>query len=454
MRQAVRSLLSLVVLALALGQTARCESLAAATTQAARSLSPADGPLDKLEILVPFYEGILIRNPVSALPEVNLPRFQLAYPGTLSAPFIAWRFGDRAWSVLYADSLSALPVALDVGMTLKDVQFRLTSCVPCAFKTLEVHGSWEVMARTLRGRWNVGKPRRRLSDDFDRISFYVHQFVADRDEPLCTGWTADRLAQEMRCVKPRTLVHVYGLDPSGVDLGGKYLWSKDAETTTRKVIGANSKVAHFAWLNLRSFKTAIPRLNLTAPVDQEVRKMAKVYPDGIRHGESYCFKTVEMCPASEGWQASRLRQIDRLVSFGFRVIQLDEFPIPCVWHLEPCRSREHLHQPGDAADEWLKTLQLVAKLSERAEAKGVLLTCEEPCAALLPHFSGYIDRQFNANCDLIYAPWMKSRSIQPVPLFSTMFRDVVTPFTDVDDVELARTPPGEWLQVHKVKARR
>ena len=88
-------------------------------------MSPADGPLDKLELLVPFYEGILIRNPVSALPEVNLPRFQLAYPGTLSAPFIAWRFGEGAWSVLYADSLSALPVALDLGTTPKEVQFRL-----------------------------------------------------------------------------------------------------------------------------------------------------------------------------------------------------------------------------------------------------------------------------------------------------------------------------------------
>jgi len=449
----MRSLLSLVVLALVLGQTARCESVAARTTQAARSLSPADGPLDKLELVVPFYEGILIRNPISALPKVNLLHFQLAYPGTLSAPFIAWRFGEGAWSVLYADSLSALPAALDLGMTSKDVQFRLTSYVPCTFKTLEVQGSWNVMARTLRSRWNVAKPRRRLSDDFDWISFYVHRFVADRDEPLRTEWTADRLAQEMRCVKPRTLVHVYGLDPSGVDLGGKYLWSKDAEATTREVIGANPNVAHFAWLNLRTFKTVIPRLNLTAPVDQDVRKMAKVYPDGIRNGESYCFKTLEMCPASEGWQASRLRQFDRLVSFGFRVIQLDEFPIPCVWHLEPCRSREHLHRPGDAADEWSKTLQFVAKLSERAEAKGVLLTCEEPCAALLPHVSGYIDRQFNANCDLIYAPWTKSRSIHPVPLFSTMFGEVVTPFTDVDDVELARTPPGAWLHAHKLKAR-
>jgi hypothetical protein len=35
-----------------------------------------------------------------------------------------------------------------------------------------------------------------------------------------------------------------------------------------------------------------------------------------------------------------------------------------------------------------------------------------------------------------------------------MFEDVVTLFTDVDDVELARTPPGSWLQIHKVKARR
>lgn len=181
--------------------------------------------------------------------------------------------------------------------------------------------------------------------------------------------------------------------------------------------------------------------------------MARVYPDGIRTGESYCFKTLEMCLASEGWQASRLRQFDRLASFGFSVIQLDEFPIPSVWHLEPCRSREHLHQPGNAADEWSKILQFVAKLCERAEAKGVLLTCEEPCAALLPHVSGYIDRQFNASCDLIYAPWTKSRSIQPVPLFSTMFRNVVTPFTDVDDGELARPPPREWLHAHKVKAR-
>lgn len=223
MREVVRNLLSLVVLALVFGQRARCESVAAATTQAARSLSPADGPLDKLELVVPFYEGILIRNPVSALPEVNLARCQLAYPGTLSAPFIAWRFGAGTWSVLFADSVSALPVTLDLGATSTEVQFRLTSYQPCAFKTLEVQGSWDVMARTLRSRWYLAKPRHRLSDDCDRISFYVHQFVADKNEPLRTDWTADRLAQEMRSVRPKTLVHLYGLDPSSVDLGGKCL---------------------------------------------------------------------------------------------------------------------------------------------------------------------------------------------------------------------------------------
>ncbi len=90
--------------------------------------------------------------------------------------------------------------------------------------------------------------------------------------------------------------------------------------------------------------------------------MAKVYPDGIRNGESYCFNTLEMCQASERWQASRLRQFDRFVGFGFQVIQLDEFPIQCVWHLEPSQSREHLHRPGDADDEWSKALQFVTKV--------------------------------------------------------------------------------------------
>ncbi len=42
-------------------------------------------------------------------------------------------------------------------------------------------------------------------------------------------------------------------------------------------------------------------------------------------------------------------------------------------------------------------------------------------------------------------------SPRPVPVFSTMFLNVVTPFTDVDDAEPRRTLLAALLRVHKAK---
>lgn len=78
-----------------------------------------------------------------------------------------------------------------------------------------------------------------------------------------------------------------------------------------------------------------------------------------------------------------------------------------------------------------------------------MLTCEEPSAALLPYIAGYIDRQFN-DCMDLYSMCRQNKGITTIPLFSTMFSDVATPYTDVDGKNPWRLPPESWLTAHKL----
>lgn len=417
------------------------------TTRQAQTLLDAG---EALEIAIPFYEGIVVRNPVASLPQAGLGSFQLSYPGPLSAPFVAWRQGHGDWTVMYADSLTRLPTALDVAVKGNEIQISLTAQIPCSIQQMTVNGSWESMARGVRRQWKVNASGVRLAERFDRINFYVNQWVSEKaDPPLRVDWSVDQLKAEMQKLDARTLVHLYGIDPGGVDLGGKCLWSEGAEANAKQIIASNPNVSHLAWLNLRTMKTAIPRLKQTIAVTDQTRGMAKLFDGHIRDDNNYSFAAIDMCLADERWQASRLREFDKLIALGFKVIQLDEFPLPPVWHVAPCGAADHLHRPNDAADEWDKSIAFVKRLSERAAKHGVILTCEEPSAALLPYVGGYIDRQYNDSIDLY---WMKdkTKSIETAPIFSTMFADVVTPYTDTDGPNPARNPPAHWLQAHKI----
>jgi hypothetical protein len=188
---------------------------------------------------------------------------------------------------------------------------------------------------------------------------------------------------------------------------------------------------------------------LTAPADANFPGMAKRFDGHITTDDNYAYRAVDMCLASQAWQTSRLQQFDKLADVGFKVIQLDEFPIPPVWHAAACTATGHLHKPADAGDEWAKTMAFIAKLSARAADRGILLTCEEPSAAMLPYVSGYIDRQYN-DATSVYAPWNRSKLIHTAPIFSTTFGDLVTPYTDADGVDPARKPPEGWLEAHKI----
>jgi hypothetical protein len=204
-----------------------------------------------------------------------------------------------------------------------------------------------------------------------------------------------------------------------------------------------------AWLNLRTFKTAIPRLGLIAELPPDLKHATKQFPAGAQVAEGqWSFKSVDMCLASEGWQQSRLAELDALADLGFKVVQLDEFPIPSLWHVNACQAEGHLHRANDPIDEWRQVMKFVAVLSKQADARGIRLTCEEPSAALLPYVCGYIDREYNRSIDL-YAPWKKGKQVTAIPLFSAMFGDLVTPYTDVDDADPAGKPPAGWLINHK-----
>lgn len=401
------------------------------------------------ELLVPFYEGMLVQQPLTALPEAGLEHLRLAYPGPLSAPFVAWQNGDDNWTAIYSTQLESLPAELDVAVESGKLGISL-SCSSSTIEQLDVHGSWQKVVEAVRQRWKVKGPNVRLSDRFNRIDFYVHQWISPKvDPPVRVDWPIGQLQAAMKKTPATDLVQIYGFDPAGIDLGGKSFWSDSALNNVKRVIQANPKVSHLAWLNLRSFKYEIPRLRRQVAVTLQVQSMAKLFDGKIREDDAYAYKSIDMCLASEGWQASRIRELDHLMDGGFKVIQLDEFPIAPVWNVAPCQATDHLHRPGDASDEWAKSIAFVKVLSERAQKRGVLLTCEEPSAALLPYISGYVDRQFNDSIDLY---WMQHRSprFKTLPIFSTMFGDLTTPYTDVDGADPAREPPNSWLQAHKM----
>jgi hypothetical protein len=404
-------------------------------------------------VLVPFYEGISLRSPAATLREVGMTSLRLGYPGVLSVPFVAWRRANDRWQVAYVEALGAAPAELEVQVRGPAVALTLRSLAGLPIRTTEVAGDLPALASALRARWDVRGSGARLADRFQRVHFYVHQFVPSAGPPaLKVDWELPALVQQMKREAPGTLAFVYGFDPSGVDLAGAYFWSQGATAKVRAVLGANRRIAHLSWLNLRTWKRAIPRLGIERPVTDEVKAMLKSYPPGTQApGGQYASKSLDACLASAGWQRSRLEQLDRLADLGFQVLQIDEFPIPAVWHHAPCQATTHLHRPGDIADEWRQIDRFLQTLAARAKARGVLLTCEEPSAALLPYVAGYIDRQFNDSIDL-YRRFRKSGGARVIPLFSALFGALVTPYTDADEAEPARRPPAGWLVQHKLYA--
>jgi hypothetical protein len=283
------------------------------------------------------------------------------------------------------------------------------------------------------------------------VNFYVHQYVAsDRTPPLQSNWDIPTLAQQMKGESASTIQFVYGFDPSGVDLAGEYFWSEGALDKVKRVLGANRGLAHLNWLNLRTWKRAIPRLGIERPLTDEVKAMLKVYPPSVKAPDAqYASKSVDACLASSGWQKSRLQQFEQLANLGFKMVQIDEFPIPSLWRQAPCQSTAHLHRANDIVDEWKQIESFLTRLSARARARGILLTCEEPSAAMLPYVAGYIDRQFNDSIEL-YRQFRKTPLTGPIPLFSMLFGHLVTPYTDADEAEPARQPPAGWLKQHKL----
>jgi hypothetical protein len=137
--------------------------------------------------------------------------------------------------------------------------------------------------------------------------------------------------------------------PRGWDLAGQYFWWEGAREKAEQVIRANSRLAHLSWLNLRTWKRAIPRLGIERPITAEVQAMLKVYP-GTKPGEDhFSFKALDACLASPGWQRTRLDQLERLADTGFKVIQIDELPIPSLWHLTLARRRSTCTGPATSS---------------------------------------------------------------------------------------------------------
>ncbi|SRR6266542_4247566 len=444
--------LRVFTLALLLLTVSSSDAFAGSASTWRKTITTADGSLGELEIVMPFYEGVEIYIPTTTLREIGQAHLQLAYPGVLSLPLFAWRFGRGRWTAVYAPRIEASPAELKLTADASSLNVEFQSFAGTPFEILSVDGELRTLAAVLKTKWTIAAPPRPLAPGFTRMNFFVHQWVSANEPALRTDWTIEELVKHMNAERSDAIQFVYGFDPSGVDLGGRYFWSQGAASNVEQVLHTNPRLSFLNWLNLRTYKRAIPRLGIELPFTLEVESMLKQYPGAGNGKDQFQFKSLDMCLASEGWQRSRLREFDHLVQLGFRVIQIDEFPIPSFWHTVACQSPNHLHKPGDIVDEWRHINRFLGQLAERAQQQHVLLTCEEPSGALLPYVSGYIDRMFNDSIDL-YQIWRKNKNTAPIPFFSLVFGDRVTPYTDADEAEPARQPPPGWLKQYKLHVR-
>jgi hypothetical protein len=400
-----------------------------------------------LELVIPFYEGIRMKPAAARLSAAQSEHLELAYPGPLSMPLVAWRCGAGTWTAVTPDVLGEIPVGLLLRTTGSDVEARLECFGTCTFREIHARGDWSAMAKAVAEAWHVAPPNPPLAKAYRRFHFFVRQWVANDAPPaLRSDWNAAALLERIRAEDARTISFVFGLDPNEVDLEGHYFWSDGAMAEAKALVAANRKVAQFHWLNLRSYKYAIPKLGIERTVPPEVRGAAKLYANGPNDFSQYVFTALEMCLGASAWQKSRLAELEKLVALGFRLIAFDEFPTSPKWGTDACRATNHLHRPNDFADEWRVSLDLVRRLSAYARGHGVLVSSEEPSTLLLPFTSGYMDGTFNDPPDM-YEHWLKSAGTERITLFSTMFGDQITPYTRTNG---SPKPPKGWLVQEKI----
>ena len=400
-----------------------------------------------LEVVLPFYEGLRLKPATQALRAAKSEHLELAYPGPLSMPLVAWRCGSGDWTAVVPTEPLATPAGLVLRTTGEELEARLECFGACTFQEIRARGTWVDMARSVAELWRIATPNPPLSSRYSRYHYFVRRWVAtDAGDPMRTDWTAAALEKRMQQEHAGTIAFAFGIDPNEVDLQGQYFWSEGALAEVEALIRANPAVAHFRWLNLRTYKYAIPRLGIERPPPPEIRAAAKLYASGSNDFAQYVFRSLEMCLGAGAWQRSRLEEMKKLVSLGFKVIALDEFPTSPKWTAEACRATNHLHRPDDFADEWRVSMDLIRRLAAYAREHGVLLSSEEPSLILLPFTSGYMDGMFNDPPDM-YEHWQKSKETERIPLYSSMFGALVTPYTRVGGQP---RPPKGWLVQEKV----
>jgi hypothetical protein len=397
-----------------------------------------------LELVIPFYEGIQLRSPRFALGVLQVTELELVYPSPLSLPAFAWRCRGREWNVIGA-GLDELPVVLRLRKLKTHHELSLTCLSACQLRAWTVAGELDALARSFTGVYDRPAQKPPLARQVRELRFYVHQWLADAGPALRTEWSIDQLSAELAATPEDALAVVHGWDPAGIDLGGRYFWSDGAEQRVTEILRQERSPKHLAWLNLRTFKYAIPRLGLRARPSPELERGAWRGPDGKNIARKYAFEAMEMCLCSDAWQRTRLAELERLAKLGFQVIQLDEFPVAMRWHAAACLAAGHEHAPGDFTAEWDCSLRFVRALAERAQALGLILTSEAPSAALLGLTQGYIERQPNWETD-VYGFWTRSAHVRPIPLFSAAFGDRTTAYTDIDP---GGAVPPNWLRMHK-----
>jgi hypothetical protein len=110
-----------------------------------RTLSAGCNAAD-LELVLPFYEGLRLKPASVALRAAKSESLELAYPGPLSMPLLAWRCGDAEWTAVIPAKPTEAPARLLVRTTRDDLEARMECFGICTFQEVHARGPWNNIA--------------------------------------------------------------------------------------------------------------------------------------------------------------------------------------------------------------------------------------------------------------------------------------------------------------------
>ncbi|MEM1009871.1 MAG: hypothetical protein AAGJ35_12815, partial [Myxococcota bacterium] len=183
----------------------------------------------EMQLLVPFYEGLLVQDLMLTMKKMKAGQIDLLYPTQLSAPFVAWRCKGQAWHGVSIRSLQSVPANLTLKRNGPRIELRLSCYAGCQFRSFTHKTSWQALAKQRRKHWKIVGHAQPLRQRFKQIEYYVHQWVNKKGKmPIKTDWSIQALSKRLKRSPTSSLIFPWGLSAGNIDWGGNPFWQSGA----------------------------------------------------------------------------------------------------------------------------------------------------------------------------------------------------------------------------------